>query len=646
MHLAPSWLCLIAALIACASRRRAETSAPAPIKLEGPPLWPAAVDLSGSARKAKILELAPELEKGFAEYREKQKLPGLAVGIVVGDELVYAKGIGVRDVESQAPIDSDTVFRIASMTKSFTGLAILKLRDEGKLSLEDSVSKYVPELARLKGLSRDSPAPTVRELVSHSTGLPEDNAWADPRLDLSEREFSTMLQRGLVFSTSPGTQFEYSNLGFAVAGLVVRRVSGLRYQDYVTRHILRPLGMSSTVWSEKEVPRERLAKGYGPRASNWAVVRQHGSAQPVDHVEPQAGDGSFASIGGLFTSVRDYARYISFQLNAWPARDDPETGPVRRSSVRESQQVTRHASLTVNRPTAVLSMDIRAVGYGLGWGASETCEFDRMITHGGGLPGFGSYVAFFPDQGVGIFAFANATYAPMARLVLETAKALASRGAMSKRRLPASQALRLAQMVALPLLEQWDDSRADRLFDKTFFQYNPAKQVRAQLENLHRRHGSCWPVGEMVVENALRGQVQLECDRGLLEVQLALTPDEPVRLQWMEVTERLPPSDAVVEIAARVVRAVAEPKYQEAIDEMLAPEVDRAKLHGELERAVAVPDRCQLRRWLDGDGEGTARFELACDRGPLELQLTTNDFEKIEQLVVRPLQDPRAKCPL
>src|SRR5262249_1649813 len=160
-------------------------------------------------------------------------------------------------------------------------------------------------------------------------------------------------------------------------------------------------------------------------------------------------------IGGLFTSVRDYARYVSFQLSASPPRDDPETGPVRRSSVRESHQVTRHVSLTVNRPIAISSMDIRAAGYGLGWGASETCEFDRMITDGGGLPGFGSYVAFFPDQGVGIFAFANATYAPMARLVLETAKTLASRGTMSKRRLPASQALRLAQMVALPLLEQW-----------------------------------------------------------------------------------------------------------------------------------------------------------------------------------------------
>jgi len=637
---------MMAAVTACASRRPAETSAAAPLRLEGPPLWPAAVDLSDAARKAKILELVSELEKGFAQYREKQKLPGLAVGVAVGTELIYAKGFGVRDIESQVPIDPDTVFRIASMTKSFTGLAILKLRDEGKLSLEDPASKYLPELARLKLFSRDSPPTTVRELLSQSAGLPEDNAWADPRLDMRERDFSAMLQRGLVFSTSPGTQFEYSNLGFAIAGLIVQRVSGMRYQDYVTRHLLRPLGMSSTAWSEKEVPRERLAKGYAPSASNWAVVRRPLAAQPVDHAERQPGDGSFAAMGGLFTSVRDYARYVSFQLSAWPPRDDPETGPVRRSSVRESHQVTRQVGLTVNRPAASSPIDARAAGYGLGWGSSETCEFDRMITHGGGLPGFGSYVLLLPDQGVGIFAFANATYAPMAWLVLETAKTLAARGALSKRRLPASPALRLAQMVALPLLEQWDESRAERLFDKTFFQYNPPEQLRAGLASLHRRHGSCRPVGEMVSENALRGQVQLECDRGLLEVQLALTPDEPVRLQWMEVTERLPPSDAMMKIAGRVIPVLAESRYQEGIDAMLAPEVDRTKLHRELERTAAMPDRCELRRWLDGDGASSAQFELGCDKGPLRLQLTTNASQKIEQLVIRPLQDPSAKCPL
>ena len=646
MHLAPSWLCLLAALTACVSRRPVEPSAPEAVKLEGPPLWPAKADLSDSARKGKILELAPELEKSFAEYREKQKLPGLAIGIVVGDELIYAKGFGVSDLESQSPIDPETVFRIASMTKSFTGLAILKLRDEGKLSLEDPVSKYVPELSRFKGFTRDSPSLSIRELLSHSAGFPEDNAWADPRLDLSEQAFSSMLRRGLALSSSPGTQFEYSNLGFAIAGLIVQRVSGMRYQDYVTRQILRPLRMSATAWSEKEVPRKRLAKGYARSASNWALVRHHGPPEPVEHIEPLLGDGAFASIGGLFTSIRDYARYVSFQLSAWPARDDPETGPVRRSSVRESHQMTRHANLTVNRPAPSSSIDARAAGYGVGWGVSETCEFDRLITHGGGLPGFGSYVMLFPDQGVGIFAFANVTYAPTARLLLESAKTLASRGAMSKRRLPASQALQLAQMVALPLLERWDDSRADRLFDQTFFQYNPAERLRAELASLHRRHGSCWPVGEMVSENELRGQVQLECDRGVLEVELALTPDEPARLQWMEVTERLPPSDTMVKVAGRVVHAVADSRYQEAIDELLAPEVNRAKLHRELERSVAVPDRCHLRRWLDGDGANSAKFELACGQGPLQVQLTMNISEKIEQLVIGPLQDPRAKCPL
>src|SRR5262249_55024148 len=215
----------------------------------------------------------------------------------------------------------------------------------------------------------------------------------------------------------------------------------------------------------------------------------------------------------------------------------------------------RQVSLSVSRSASSSSIEARATGYGLGWGVSETCEVDRLITHGGGLPGFGSYVMVFPDQRVGIFAFSNATYAPMARLLIETARTLISRGAISRKRVPVSQALQLAQMVAIPLLERWDDSRAQRLFDKTFFQYNPPEQVRAELASLHQRHGSCWPVGEMVAENALRGQVQLQCDRGLLEVQLALTPDQPLRLQWVEVTERAPPSNEMVKVAGRVVHA-------------------------------------------------------------------------------------------
>jgi CubicO group peptidase (beta-lactamase class C family) len=601
------------------------------------------VELSDPARKAKILELVPQLDKQFADYREKQKLPGLAVGIVVGNELIYAKGFGVRDRETNAPVDPDTVFRIASMTKSFTGLAILKLRDEGKLSLEDPVTKYIPELARLKPFSRDSAPITVREILSHSAGFPEDNAWGDPRLEMTDQEFSAMLRRGLAFSTSPGTRFEYSNLGFALAGQIVQRVSGIRYQHYVTRYILKPLEMSATVWDQKNVPGERLAKGYERHSSNWSAVTDRGLPESVEGLAPQPGDGAFASMGGLYTSIRDYARYVSFQLNAWPARDAPDEGPVRRSSVRESHQIARHAALVVSRPSIDEAIQATTRGYGLGWGVSESCEFDRLVTHGGGIPGFGSYVVLLPDQGVGMFAFANTTYAPTASVLIETAKRLGAHGALPKRRIPISSALSLAQMVLLPLLDEWDDSRADRLFDKTFFQYNPRERLHADLGKLHQRHGHCWAVGEMVPENALRGRIQLECDRGQLDLHIALTPDEPLRVQWMLVTERLPPSSSMIEIARRIAGAIGKSSH-EPLDELLAGELKRDKVDRQIAAAGETP--CGLSRWLDGDGEHAADFELACGQQSLELRLRSDSAGKVKELSIRSLQDTTAKCPL
>src|SRR5262249_21939050 len=150
------------------------------------------------------------------------------------------KGFGVRDVASGAPVDPDTIFRIASMTKSFTALAILKLRDDGKLGLDEPAARYVPELTSLPYPTRDAPPITVRHLLSHGAGFPEDNPWGDRQLPLSNEAFRALLTKGISFSHAPGTDFEYSNLGFMILGRVVTRVSGVPYSEYVTKEILAP----------------------------------------------------------------------------------------------------------------------------------------------------------------------------------------------------------------------------------------------------------------------------------------------------------------------------------------------------------------------------------------------------------------------
>ena len=158
--------------------------------------------------------------------REQSHVPGAAWGIVVDGELAHAGVTGLRELTSKSPVDRDTVFRIASMTKSFTAMAILKLRDEGKLSLDDPAERYVPELKGLKYPTTDSPRITIRHLLSHSSGFPEDNPWGDQQLADTEEQLSQMLRGGIPFSNAPGIAYEYSNYGFAILGRIVVNVSG------------------------------------------------------------------------------------------------------------------------------------------------------------------------------------------------------------------------------------------------------------------------------------------------------------------------------------------------------------------------------------------------------------------------------------
>ncbi len=247
---------------------------------------------------------------------------------------------GVRELAGKSAVDADTVFRIASMTKSFTALGILKLRDEGKLSLDDPAERYIPELARLVYPTRDSPKITIRHLLSHSEGFPEDNPWGDQQLAVTEAEFTRMLAGGIPFSNAPGVAYEYSNYGFAILGRIVARVSGMTYADYVAANILRPLGMTATTLEAAAVPAARLAKGYRWEDAQWKE-------------EPPLPDGAFGAMGGMLTSTRDLARYVGFLMSAWPPRDEDDRGPVKRSSLREMQQVARTRPATVTGEAAV-----------------------------------------------------------------------------------------------------------------------------------------------------------------------------------------------------------------------------------------------------------------------------------------------------
>src|SRR6185503_18763918 len=281
---------------------------------------------SGQADRARLTDAYAEVDRLVHDFIARRHVPGAAWGVIVDGRLAHTGTAGLRDVETKAPVAADTVFRIASMTKSFTAMSILKLRDEGKLSLDDAAERYVPELNGLKYPTADSPRITIRHLLSHAEGFPEDNPWGDRQLADSEQQLTDMIRGGIPFSNAPGVAYEYSNYGFAILGRIVSRVSGMPYTDYVTANVIRPLGMTSTTLEPSSVPADRLAHGYRWEDERWKN-------------EPLLANGSFGSMGGMLTTVPDLSRYVAAFLSAWPPRDAPETAPARRASLREMQQV-------------------------------------------------------------------------------------------------------------------------------------------------------------------------------------------------------------------------------------------------------------------------------------------------------------------
>src|SRR6516164_9580987 len=293
-----------------------------------------------------------DIDALFQEFVAANHVPGAAWGVMIGGRLVHTGSAGARELVTGATPDADTVFRIASMTKSFTAMAILALRDEGKLVLDDPVERYVPELASLAYPTTDSPKITIRHLLSHSEGFPEDNPWGDQQLALSDAQLGAMLRRGIPFSNAPGVAYEYSNYGFMILGRVVSRASGMPYEQFVTARILKPLGMASTTLEPSRVPANRLAHGYRWEDDWWKE-------------EGQLPYGAGGSMGGMLTSINDLSTYVAAYLSAWPPHDGPEAAPVRRASLREIQQMWRPAGATVIRDAGG-AIQLSAGGYGFG----------------------------------------------------------------------------------------------------------------------------------------------------------------------------------------------------------------------------------------------------------------------------------------
>jgi CubicO group peptidase (beta-lactamase class C family) len=474
-------------------------------------------------RVAKLATAYPEIDSLMRAFAERTRVPGIAYGIVVDGKLAHVGTSGYRELSSKSPVDTGTVFRIASMTKSFTAAAILQLRDEGKLSLEDPAERYVPELAGLHYLTTDSPKITIRHLLSHSTGFPEDNPWGDRQLADTDEQMAEMMRSGIPFSTTPGTNYEYSNYGFAILGRIVAKVSGMPYPQYISEHVLQPLGMSSTTLQSAEVDPARLAHGYRWQDDKWLE-------------EEQLPDGSFGPMGGMLTSIADLSRWVGFMLDAWPPRDGAMDGPLSRASRREMQQVIRYQGASAVRDAKTGALTLSAGGYGYGLGVRESCLFHIVVSHTGGLPGFGSIMLWLPDYGVGIVGLGNVTYTSWRAPVDQALAALARTGALEPRAPRPAPVLAERREQVTRLVTSWNDALADSLAAMNLYLDESKDRRRAAIEKVRdEAGGSCKEEGPFVAENALRGRWKMRCAKGDIAVAITLAPTVPAGVQHLDV---------------------------------------------------------------------------------------------------------------
>ncbi len=483
-------------------------------------------------RLVKIENNIAAIDSLYYRYASQQHIPGLAFGIIVDGKLIHKGNVGYTDIEKRIPVSSASLFRIASMTKSFTAMSILKLRDEGKLDLDDRADKYITELKDLKYLSADAPVITIRHLLTHGAGFPEDNPWGDRQLADSDKDLLELLKTRLSFSSTTATTYEYSNLGFALLGKIITKVSGKRYQDYIRENIWKPLGMNTTGWKYKELAPDKLAHGYRWLNEKW------NEEQLLDDPE----DGSWGAMGSMITSIDEFSNYVAMHLNAWPPSNSPDNGLLKRSSLREMHHPWRFNSLnsTFTYTDGRLCPTAGSYCYGLNW--MRDCDGRVYVGHSGGLPGFGSNWRMLPDYGIAVVAFANRTYAPIANLNVRVLDTMIKLAGLQPRVLPASRILEQRKNELVSLLPSWNNAEASKIFAENFFPDYPIDSLRKQANDLYAKAGKIISVTAVKPENQLRGSFVLKGELSDIEISFTLSPESPPLIQAFRIKPVIDPN--------------------------------------------------------------------------------------------------------
>jgi CubicO group peptidase (beta-lactamase class C family) len=304
-------------------------------------------------------------------------------------------------------------------------------------------------------------------------------------------------------------------------------VSKQPYKEVVERSILAALGMTSSGFDVTAAPAERRALGYRWEDAAWKL-------------EPTMAHGAFGAMGGLQTSANDYAKWVAFLLAAWPPRDGADAGPVRRGTIRELAQGSNFPG-TRTRPGESGANACRlAATYGMGFGAAQDCDMGLTLSHGGGYPGYGSHVLLLPDYGVGVFAFANRTYAGPSPPVWDAALRLLRAGVLKLRPTPVSASLAATYAAVGKAFAAGSIEPAGALLAENVLMDRDAAHRARDLAELKAKVGTCDTSAAIEATGAQSGRFTWTCERGKVSGRLLLAPTREPRIQSYTLSPAAP----------------------------------------------------------------------------------------------------------
>jgi CubicO group peptidase (beta-lactamase class C family) len=320
----------------------------------------------------------PKVADSLQPFVENNQLAGAVLLVANGDKVLTVETVGFADRENKVAMKADNLFWIASMTKPMTAAALMMLVDEGKVKLDDPVEKYLPEFKNLWviaeqdkehiTLKKPQRAPTIRDCLRHTSGMPFGSAHDSPTIDTLRLKDAVRAYSMIPLIYEPGTKHVYSNAGINTAGRIIEVVSKMSYEDFMAKRLFEPLAMMDTTWRPTEEQMKRMAKTYRPidKGKNLESMSIAPLAQPLTDATRQPCPG-----GGLFSTAKDVASFSQMILRGGTAPDGKRL--LSEAAIRE---------LTGTQTDELLNKGKGEGGYGLGFSTSRKAKADGPAVAG------------------------------------------------------------------------------------------------------------------------------------------------------------------------------------------------------------------------------------------------------------------------